>query len=70
MLNIYLKKCGLSNNSNKGGDSLINIKRIEVYKTLLPENELKMIEETNSEDVDGVDDEFEGSSSEAGSDSE
>ena len=29
-----------------------------------------MIEETNSEDVDGVDDEFEGSSSEAGSDSE
>ena len=37
---------------------------------LLPENELKMIEETDSEDVDGVDDEFEGSSSEAGSDSE
>ena len=41
-----------------------------MYKTLLPENELKMIEETNREDVDGVDDEFEGSSSEAGSDSE
>ena len=41
-----------------------------MYKTLLPENKLKMIEETDSEDVDGVDDEFEGSSSEVGSDSE
>ena len=63
------QKCSLSNNLDGREDALINIKGIESYKIPLPENEFRMIEETDSED-DHYDDKFEESSSESDSDSE